>query len=179
MPLKEPNQNKENAPGIISQTIQNTPRTTSPSRTNSNPVITQHRTIHRPPPIPILRMEQHMLPIMIDVRPTRGRQSIAIASLEKRFRSPRVRACDGFGRGVVDIVVLVHVAVGGEEEVPGALAVHQVGRFDDAFVRGAFVVEDCCGRAEEGDAVVAEALDAQGGGDYWGDCEVLGQMRSG
>jgi hypothetical protein len=120
-----------------------------------------------------------MLPIMIDIRPARSRQSIPIARLEQRFRRARVGACDGFGRGVVDVVVLVDVAVGGEEEVPGPFAVHEVGRFDDAFVRGAFVVEDCCGGAEEGDAVVAEALDAQGGGDYWGDCEVLGQMRSG
>jgi hypothetical protein len=73
----------------------------------------------------------------------------------------------------VDVVVLVDVAVGGEEEVPGPFAVHEVGGLDDAFVRGAFVVEDGGGRAEEGDAVVAEALDAQGGGDYGCDCDVL------
>jgi hypothetical protein len=120
-----------------------------------------------------------MLPIMIDVRASGRRQSIPIPSLEQRFRRARVRACDGFGRGVVDVVVLVDVAVGGEEEVPGPFAVHEVGGLDDAFVRGAFVVEDGGGRAEEGDAVVAEALDAQGGGDYWGDCDVLGQIRSG
>ena len=107
-----------------------------------------------------------MLPIMIDVRASRSRQSIPIPSLEKRFRSARVGPCNGFGRGVVDVVVLVHVAVGGEEEVPGPFAVHEVGGFDDALVRGAFVVEDGGGRAEEGDAVVAEALDAEGGGDY-------------
>jgi hypothetical protein len=124
-------------------------------------------------------MEQHMLAIVIDIRPARSRKSIPIARLEQRFRSPCVGSSHGLGRGVVDVVVVVHVAVGGEEEVPGPLAMHEVGRFDDAFVRGAFVVEDGGGGAEEGDAVVAETLDAQGGGDYGCDCEVLGQMRCG
>lgn len=184
MPLKNPKKPKQNSPGIISQTKSKPPHLIRlkphlPLRTNHNPIITQHRTKHRPPPIPILRMKQHMLPIMIDIRTSRRRQSIPITRLEQRFRSARVRACDGFGCGVVDVVVLVDVAIGGEEEVPGPFAVHEVGGFDDAFVRGAFVVEDGGGRSEEGDAVVAEALDAEGGGDYWGDCDVLGQIRSG
>ena len=118
-----------------------------------------------------------MLPVMIDIRPAGSRQSIPVARLEQRFRSPRVRPCDGFGCRVVDVVVVVHVAVGREEQIPGSLAVHEVGRFDDAFVRGALVVEDGGGGAEEGDAVVAEALDAQRGGDYGCDCEVLGQNK--
>jgi hypothetical protein len=73
----------------------------------------------------------------------------------------------------VDIVVCVHVAVGGEEEEPGSIVVHEIGGFDDAFVRGAFVVEDCGGGAEEGCAGGGEALDAQGGGDYGCDCDAM------
>lgn len=75
-----------------------------------------------------------MRPIMIDVRPARSRQPIPITGLEKRFSGTRKRACDGFGRRVVHVVVLVHVAVGAEEEVPGPLAVHEVGGFDYPFV---------------------------------------------
>ena len=71
------------------------------------------------------------------------------------------------------VVVCVHVAVGGEEEEPGSIVVHEVGGFDDAFVRGAFVVEDCGGGAEEGCAGGGEALDAEGGGDYGCDCDAM------
>lgn len=75
-----------------------------------------------------------MRPIMIDVRPARSCQPIPIAGLEKGFGGTRERARDGFGRRVVHVVVLVDIAVGAEEEVPGPLAVHEVGGFDYPFV---------------------------------------------
>jgi len=89
-------------------------------------------------------MENHVPAILIDVRASRRRQTIAVARFEQRLRCTCVGSGDRFGCGVVHVVVLVHVAVGGEEEVPGPFAVQEVGRFDDAFVRGAFVVEDGC-----------------------------------
>ena len=176
-------QTKENAAGYHQQTKSEPPphklSVLPLLRTNHNPIITQQRTIHRPPPIPILRMEQHMHAIMIHIRASGSSQAIPIPSLEQRLRGARVGACHGFGSRVVHVVVCVHVAVGGEEEEPGSIVVHEVGGFDDAFVRGPFVVEDCGGGAEEGCAGGGEALDAEGGGDYGCDCGCVRNMMMG
>lgn len=98
--------------------------------------------------------------IVIHVRAAGRRQTVSVARLEQRLGGARVRARDRFRRRVVHVVVCVDVAVGGEEEVPEPVAVHEVRGFDDAFVRRALVVEDGGWGAEEGGAGGGEALDA-------------------
>lgn len=41
--------------------------------------------IHRSPTIPILRMEQHVLPIVVNVCSSRRNQTVSIACLEQRI----------------------------------------------------------------------------------------------
>lgn len=94
---------------------------------------------------------------------TPRRDQPAIARLEQRPGRARVRPRDGGRRRVGDVVLLRRVAVGAEEEEPSAGVVEEGGRFDQALVRGAVVVEDRGRGADEGGAGGGEALEAEGG----------------
>jgi hypothetical protein len=97
-------------------------------------------SVHRSPAITILSMEQHVLPIMVDICSSRRHQTIPIAGLEQRLSRTSVRARHRRCSSVVNVVVLVCVTVCREEQVPGAFAVEEIWCFDDAFVGTALVV---------------------------------------
>lgn len=100
----------------------------------SRAVKVQQSRVHCSPTIAILRMEEHVLPIVIDICSSRRHQTISIASPEQRLLRTSVRTRHRSCSGVVDVVVLVSVAIGREEQVPSAFAVEEIGSFDDAFV---------------------------------------------
>lgn len=115
-------------------------------------------------------MKRKMPPILRRIATAR-RDQARIARLEQRPAGARVRPRDGGRRRVGDVVLLRRVAVGAEEEEPGAGVVEEGGRFDQALVGGAVVVEDCGRGAHEGGAGGGEALEAEGGwldGFDWG-----------
>lgn len=101
---------------------------------DSRAIKVKQSSVHRSSTIAILRMEEHVLPIMINVRSSRRHQAVPIASGEQRFLRTSVRTRHRSRSGVADIVVLVRVAVCREEKVPGTFAMEEIGRFDDAFV---------------------------------------------
>jgi hypothetical protein len=113
-------------------------------------------------------MEKHMPSIMVNIRASRRHQPVPIPGSKQRLARTRIRPGHRGCRGVADIIAIGRVAVCREEEIPGSLAVQEGRRFDDTVVGGAFVVEDGGGGAEEGDAVVAQVLDAERGGRHWG-----------
>lgn len=120
---------------------------------NSRAIKVKKSSIHRSPAITILRMEKHVLPIVIDICSSRRYQTISVPGFEQRLFRASVRARHRSCSGVVNVVVLVCVAVCREEQVPGAFTMEEIGCFDDAFVGTTFVVEDGCCGALEGDAV--------------------------
>lgn len=101
-------------------------------------------------------VEQHAIAAGAHGAAAGGNQA-PVAGLEQPLVGLDVRAHEGFGGRIADVVVGVREAVGGVEEVVGVVFENEVGGFDEGPV-GVVAVEDLHGSADDRDPIFGYPL---------------------